>query len=265
MASAWHNTTPLHFVGRLGPASFGASAPREQPAGRHVQQQQSHPAEDPSYNQLVSPSTAAAFRREASVVSYAEPLSVSRGRDSTPVPAQLVDEENEHPRVATRPRSPSPSLTLARVQTRFRALSLSELILPEHLHLRGRGTWKTYKHAVETVFKLKGLQGHLERSDMWYASEPTRWNEEQKLCRAIITLNIHDIERLRPENWEHAVDYWERLTALHEGTTTLGERAKAVWKKWLKLMILGMVGWFLFLFLFMIFVALFQIRSELEL
>ncbi|KAL1944973.1 hypothetical protein VTO73DRAFT_2593 [Trametes versicolor] len=208
MASTSHNTTPLHFVGRLGPASFGAPAPREHPARNRVQQQ-SHAAEDTSYNQLVSPSTAAAFRREASVVSYAEPV--------------LVDEENEDPPVAIQRRSPSPSLTLARVQTRFRALPLSELILPEHLHLRGRRTWKTYKHAIETVFKLKGLQGHLERTDLWYQSEPTRWNEEQRLCRAIITLNIHDIERLRPENGEHAVDYWERLTALHEGTTALRE------------------------------------------
>lgn len=180
------------------------------------------------------------------MVSYAEPRSVSRG--STPVLVRVYEEDKLPPAAAQR-RSPSPSLTIARVQTRFRALPLSELILPEHLHLRGLGTWKTYKHAVETMFKLKGLQGHLERSDLWYEFEPTRWNEEQRLCRAIITLNIRDIERLRPESGERAVDYWERLTALHEGTTAQRECAKAVWTKGLRPMVLGMVGWILFIVL----------------
>ncbi|EIW58263.1 uncharacterized protein TRAVEDRAFT_20326 [Trametes versicolor FP-101664 SS1] len=113
------------------------------------------------------------------------------------------------------PPSPPPELS-REVVTRFRTLPLSELIFPDHLQLRGRGTWKTYKRAVEAVFKLKGLERHLKLPAVCESSG-SRWDEEEKLCRAIIFLNIHDMEHLYPKDREHIGFYWQRLAALHEG------------------------------------------------
>ncbi|KAI0741596.1 hypothetical protein C8Q80DRAFT_1195230 [Daedaleopsis nitida] len=67
---------------------------------------------------------------------------------------------------------------------------LSEMILPHHLRLSAHN-WLEFKHAIETVLRIKGIPlAHLE-----YTTEPAdnherrtreQWVEDDELCKAII-------------------------------------------------------------------------------
>ncbi|KAH9857308.1 hypothetical protein C2E23DRAFT_720799, partial [Lenzites betulinus] len=104
----------------------------------------------------------------------------------------------------------------ASVLERFRAFPLSELIFPEHLRLRDATTWKAYKNAVQLVCELKGVEKHLERPAINEHRAPAWWNEEEKLCRAIILLNILDIGRFDLDDCTFTVECWEELKRVHE-------------------------------------------------
>ncbi|KAI0833649.1 hypothetical protein BC628DRAFT_39510 [Trametes gibbosa] len=76
----------------------------------------------------------------------------------------------------------------------------SELLFPKRLVLRfdskgRRKNWHTYRSAVETFLRLKGLEGHLQTDsmpsfDLSEETERKKWGADDKLCVSVITLNI---------------------------------------------------------------------------
>ena len=112
--------------------------------------------------------------------------------------------------------------------------SIPDVFFPEHLRLSAAaGNWPAYKHAVETVCRLKGVAGNLavirhygppdprpEDIDEGRARED--WLAREELCKAIVTLNIKDFPAYGVPVGEgvHARTVWARLCEIHRPKRT---------------------------------------------
>ncbi|KAI0714957.1 hypothetical protein C8Q76DRAFT_795765 [Earliella scabrosa] len=78
---------------------------------------------------------------------------------------------------------------------------MSDLFLPPDIALQIKKgpygvsvhNWAAYQYAIETLLRLRGLETHLTSTGAppdASAAETERWNEEDRLCKAIVTLNV---------------------------------------------------------------------------
>ncbi|KAI0325452.1 hypothetical protein GY45DRAFT_1330262 [Cubamyces sp. BRFM 1775] len=117
-------------------------------------------------------------------------------------------------------------------------IEFSQLLFPRHLVLRidakGRKKyWEEYCIAVETFLRLKGLEAHLTgRQPLFEGGEKSmaqrQWEAEEKLCMAVITLNIRgtypDWLKKAVAEKKTAAALWEQLGG--GGTVVSGEEDK---------------------------------------
>ncbi|KAI0642144.1 hypothetical protein C8Q79DRAFT_987799 [Trametes meyenii] len=105
------------------------------------------------------------------------------------------------------------------------SLDIPGLFLPAHLRL-GQGNWDDYRHAVETICQLKGIDHHLDRfifevdPKLPHAEREEAYEERRKndaLCMAIITLNIKDFARygIPAHPGTHPGGVWHKLVKMH--------------------------------------------------
>lgn len=100
-----------------------------------------------------------------------------------------------------------------------RDMPMSELFLPSHLQLDlssfgGPPNWEAYRHAIMTILRVKGLDGHLaaspEPTSVLIEERSKGWDDDDELCKALITLNVkHDFKTLK---W-HAEDQAQKTAS----------------------------------------------------
>ncbi|PIL25129.1 hypothetical protein GSI_13018 [Ganoderma sinense ZZ0214-1] len=101
--------------------------------------------------------------------------------------------------------------------------NIPDVFFPEHLRLTSKArNWPAYKHAVETVCRLKGVADNLTAMDayaIWHEDDDGRedWQWREELCKAIITLNIKDFPAhgVRAGEGVPARVVWARLCEIH--------------------------------------------------
>ncbi|KAI0708822.1 hypothetical protein C8T65DRAFT_206230 [Cerioporus squamosus] len=96
-------------------------------------------------------------------------------------------------------------------------MNVSALYLPAHQRL-GATKWPEFKHTIETICRVVGVEDHLTSETPvgeWY---PEDWAARDELCKAIITLNVRDFPRYGvlagKDTPAHAV--WAHLVKIHE-------------------------------------------------
>ncbi len=101
--------------------------------------------------------------------------------------------------------------------------NIPDVFFPEHLRLSAAaGNWPAYKHAVETVCRLKGVADNLtviHAYAPWPEEHEARddWLWREELCKAIVTLNVKDFPAYGvPAGQDvHARTVWWRLCEMH--------------------------------------------------
>ena len=98
------------------------------------------------------------------------------------------------------------------------------LFFPAHLRL-GPTNWREYRHTVETICRLYGVEHHLFSDYLegeFDSLEEERaaqeeWDREQALCKAIITLNIKNFPEYSIEAGYrvYARYVWDQLVRMH--------------------------------------------------
>ncbi|RDX48187.1 hypothetical protein OH76DRAFT_1484102 [Lentinus brumalis] len=101
-------------------------------------------------------------------------------------------------------------------------INIPALILPAHLRL-GVTNWRDFKQAVETACRVAGVEDNLTRvwrAGQWSAKECDAWAERDELCKAIITLNIHEFHRYGVSAGKEttAQEVWAQLIQIHAPT-----------------------------------------------
>ena len=105
--------------------------------------------------------------------------------------------------------------------------NILDVFFPEQLQLSvSTRNWAEYKHAVETVCRLKGVDENLMANDAclfahrkdFLQNEPDDWWVRDELCKAIITLNVKDFTRYGVPAGENvpARTVWARLVEMHK-------------------------------------------------
>ena len=105
--------------------------------------------------------------------------------------------------------------------------NIPDVFFPEHLRLSASArNWAEYKHAVETVCRLKGVAENLTPAGVrlfahrrvFFEDEPNDWSARDELCKAVITLNVKDFPRYGVPAGEHvpAHTVWARLVEMHK-------------------------------------------------
>ncbi|KAI0794071.1 hypothetical protein C8Q74DRAFT_1194603 [Fomes fomentarius] len=132
-------------------------------------------------------------------------------------------------------------------------VSLSDLLLPGHLQL-GPDNWLEFKHAVETVLRVKGIPlAHLQYSSSNLNAEVhddaarriirERWAAEDEVCKTAIVLNVRK-EHVRLAQFElervSAAELWAALMQHDLLCRESAERKMRVLKV-IFLLLLGMV------------------------
>lgn len=109
-------------------------------------------------------------------------------------------------------------------------IDIPGLFLPAHLRL-GQTNWHEYRHAMETICRLHGVDENLQFlfCEAWAesptacptsderAKERDEWLRKEELCKAIITLNIKDFTRfgIQAGRGIDASRIWRRLVEMH--------------------------------------------------
>ncbi|KAI1793527.1 hypothetical protein LXA43DRAFT_1059874 [Ganoderma leucocontextum] len=109
--------------------------------------------------------------------------------------------------------------------------NIPDVFFPEHLRLSAAaGNWHAYKHAVETVCRLKGVAENLAviraYPPDWLEDdvdeERDDWLARDELCKAIVTLNVKDFPAYGVPAGEgvDARTVWARLVEIHRPKRT---------------------------------------------
>ena len=151
--------------------------------------------------------------------------------------------------------------------------NIPDVFFPEHLRLSASArNWAEYKHAVETVCRLKGVAENLTSAGAGlfahrvniFEDEPDDWSARDELCKAVITLNVKDFPRYGVLAGEDvpARAVWARLVEMH--TPRPKKRFCARLEEWLKPMLPTPTEWMLLVLLVLAVLLLGEMEAALK-